>query len=340
MDRAALTLLSAFLAATLLPGCLSDADGRDRGDDPWEGGAPQGAAAGSEASHGTPKRVDGPVDVEPEGGQFVARRTVTVTNDFGGAAASRLALATFNGGVDVLASGDGGYQFRADLFGRGATEQQARDALGLLTLDAADQLGGGRLSLSFTLRTGDLSALPLGLPPVTGGGVSNGGSFTLLVPPQPAHGVDARSSNAGIDVLDLRGPSVEAATTNGGISVAGAFGSLDLATINGGIDLDGTFHDVSAETSNAGIDANLVPTRTGRVDLRTQNAGIDVQVPESGAAYDVTGDTMNADVEISLDGTHIDSEDHATYRSPGFASAAVQVTITARTMNAGISVAD
>lgn len=337
MNRPLLAVLSIAFATALLSGCISDTSGPAAdADDPGTAGAPRGSEAGSPSSHGTPQRADGPVEVRSEGGQFVARRTVTVVNDFGGAAESALTLKAFNGGVAVQASDNGGYQFRAELYGRGATEDQAREALGALRLDATDSLSGGRLTLGFTLTSGDL---PVALPLVSGN-ANNGGGFALFVPPQPGHEVTAESSNGGVSVEGLHGPSLTVDTSNAGVHVAGAFGAVDLDTSNGGIDLDGTFHDVKADTSNAAVHADLSPARSGRFEAKTTNGGIAVEVPASGAAYDVTGDTSNANVVIRLDGSRIQSEEHATYRSPDFASAPVQVTIVLSSSNAGISVED
>lgn len=343
LNRLALPVLALALASAVLSGCLTDTSGSvGSAVDPSDASAPEGSAAGSAATHGTPKRADGPVDVKPEGGQFVARRTVTVANDFGGAASSKLTLDSFNGGVSVQQSKDGGYQFKAELYGRGPTEDQAREALDALTLDAQDALAAGVLTLSFLLTSGPLpSAGPLPIPPIIGNnGYNNGGTFSLLVPPQPGHELAADSSNGGVAVDGLHGPSLKATTSNGGVSVHGAFGKADIDSSNGGIDLQGTFHDVTADTSNAGVDADLRPVRSGKVAISTSNGGIDVRVPASGAAYDVTGDTSNADVEIRLGGTHIESDDHATYRSPGYESASVQVTIDLKSSNAGITVED
>jgi hypothetical protein len=337
VNRPLLALLAVALASALLSGCMSDTSGpaADAGD-PSAAGAPQGSAAGSAATHGTPKRADGPVDVEPQGGQFVAKQVITITNDFGGASASKLGLSSFNGGVALGASRDGGYQFKAELYGRGATEDQARQALDLLELAAKDDLSGGTLTLAFTLTSGTVPSLL----PLLGGAANNGGSFALLVPPQPGHEASVDTSNGGVSADGLHGPALKAATSNGGISVHGAFGELGLDTSNGGLDLEGTFNDVHAGTTNGGVDADLRFTHGGKVEIGTSNGGIDVRVPASGAAYDVGGDTSNGDVDIRLGGTHIRSDSHATYRSPDWSSSSLQVAIDLSTSNAGISVED
>lgn len=336
-NRPLLAVLAIALASSLLAGCMTDSSGSvANAGDPSAAGAPQGSAAGSASAHGTPQRADGPVDVEPQGSQFVAKQVVTITNDFGGAAGSKLGLSSFNGGVALGASRDGGYQFKAELYGRGATEDQARQSLGLLKLAATDDLSGGTLALSFTLTSGSVP----GLLPVLGGTANNGGSFSLLVPPQPGHDVSVDTSNGGVSADGLHGPALQAATSNGGMSVHGAFGTLGLDTSNGGLDLEGTFNDVKAGTTNGGVDADLRSTHSGKVEIGTSNGGIDVRVASSGAAYDVSGDTSNGDVDIRLGGTHIQSDSHATYRSPDWSSSAVQVTLDLSTSNAGISVED
>jgi hypothetical protein len=371
----AVRTLLAILVFSLVGGCISDgrseaqgplddatrsdapqedsmapSDGAgDSGDDSTEpadpapeGQEPVARAVGqpcdARAAHGDPQRDDGTVSTAPEGSQFVARRTVTIGNDFGGAAGSSLLLATFNGGIAVTPSTDCSYELVADLFGRGATPDDARRALDLLTLKATDALQQGLLSLSFEVTSGtaDPVQLPLGLS----SSLSNGAALQLAVPPQPSHDVEARSSNGGILVNGLHGPRVEASSSNGGLSVKGSFDEADLGTSNAGIDLDGTFHDIVAGTSNGGISADLEPARSGTVLLSSSNAGISVTLPRDGSAFDITGDTSNGQVRFDLEGREMADRGRGTFRSGDWSSASVQVTIELDTSNASIVVED
>ena len=332
------SLVVCLLLACLAAGCISDGSPSSPSGSPEAAAPPQGSQAGSPSSHGSPDRDDGSVDAGPEGGQYVARRTVTIDNDFGGAARSEILLSSFNGGVSVVPSPDGGYHLVAELYGRGTTEDDARQALDLLTLTNEDDLGQGTLRLSFVLASGtpDPVPLPIGLPRSLG----NGGTFRLEVPTQPAHDLEIQTSNGGVTVARMHGPLVQADSSNGGIEVTGDFTELDLSTSNAGIDLDGTFHDVAARSSNGGISADLQPTRSGKVLLSTSNAGIDVTVPRDDSAFDITADTSNAEVRFDLEGRESEGDDEGTFRSDDWSTADVQVTMELDTSNASISVED
>ena len=317
-----------------------DAQPGDGTDEPAPG-ATQSAAASCDApaTHGDPQRDDGTVDVSPQGSQFVARRTVTIDNDFGGAERSTVLLTSFNGAIAIAPSTDCGYHLVAQLFGSGATPDDARNALDLLTLANTDDLGaGGVLDLSFVL-TSEAAAgvpLPIGLPT----GLNNGGSFQLTVPPRPSHDLEAGSSNGAIDATGLHGPRLKATSSNGGLSVQGSFDSLELGSSNGGIDLDGTFHDVVGQTSNGGISLDLRPTRSGTLRLTTSNGAMEVGLPQDESAFDVTGDTSNGEVRFDLEGRESEDDDHGTFRSADWASASVQVTLELGTSNGSIDVED
>lgn len=311
-----------------------DADDEAPAGAPEAADPPQGPQAGTPGTHAVPKRNDGPVEVATDG-QFVARRTVTIDNDFGGAARSDLELKSFNGDVSVKPSTDGGYHLVAVLHGRGATQDEARQALDLLTLTASDELEDGTLWLAFVLTSGQ----PTLVPPITvPTGVSNGARFELAVPPQPAHDVEAGTSNGDVVVLGLHGPRLQAGSANGDLVVHGAFGALGLGTSNGAIDLDGTFHDVLAGTTNGEVRADLWPLRSGTVRLATSNDDIAVGLASGAAAYDITGDTTNGEVRFDLEGRQSEDESHGTFRSAHWATAEVRVTLDLDTANASILV--
>ncbi|HJQ93203.1 MAG TPA: hypothetical protein VJ874_02835 [Candidatus Thermoplasmatota archaeon] len=330
-------LLACLVLASLASGCISDTTSSVTGM-PDAADPPQGSRAGSPTAHGAPDRDEGSVDASPEGGQFVARRTVTIANDFGGASRSDLVLKSFNGGIALEPSTDGGYRLVAELYGRGTTQDEARQALDLLTLTNTDDLRQGTLALSFVLASGTPGAfpLPIGLP----NGVSNGATFHLAVPAEPSHQIEVASSNGGIATERLHGSRLSADSSNGGISVDGAFAALALQTSNAGLSIDGTFHDVVGRTSNGGISADLRPTRSGSVDLSTSNAGIHVDVPRDESAFDITAATSNAEVRFDLEGRESEGDDHGTFRSGDWSSAGVKVTMELGTSNASIAVED
>lgn len=327
-------------------GATGDAQADDDGDAEPGGGSgppqadpgPAAAACAAPAVHGEPQRDDGTVDTAPEGGTFVARRTVTIANDFGGAPRSTVLLQTFNGAMAVLPSTDCGYRLVAQMYGRGATPDDARQALDLLTLTATDHLAQGTLDLSFVVASGAPEAVPL--PINLGSGVNHGAAFQLWLPPGPAHDLEARTSNAAIGVQGLHGPRLNATSSNAALSAEGTFDEILLGTSNGAIELTGTFRTVVAQTANAAIDAELRPAHSGSVRLGTSNAAIGVALPRDASAFDITAGTTNGRVGFDLEGREAGGDGHATFRSADWGSAKVQVTLDLGTSNAAILVKD
>lgn len=90
-------------------------------------------------------------------------------------------------------------------------------------------------------------------------------------------------------------------STNGGISVRGTRGSIDLETSNGGLHLDDVGGRVRGKTTNGGVDLRL----TGRewqgegVELRTSNGGVKLRVPDDYNAHIETG-TTNGNVQVDF----------------------------------------
>ena len=89
-------------------------------------------------------------------------------------------------------------------------------------------------------------------------------------------------------------------STNGGLSVEGIQGRLDLETTNGGIHLEAVGGNVIAETTNGTIEVALDGTRWDGegLEARTTNGGVKLRVPEG----------FNADLEASTTNGGIDFE--------------------------------
>lgn len=296
-------LIVLLLASALAAGCISESTAPDEGTAPDDARPPTGDKAGTATSHASPTRTEGDVVVRQEGSQYVAMKTITVDNDFGGAARSHAILSTFNGAVALQPSQDGGYHLTANLHGRGATEQEAREALDLLELQNTDELRDGLLEVSFALTANTPGMLPL--PVVLATGVNNGAAYLLQLPPEPAHDVEAGTTNGAIALTGLHGPHLKAGTSNGAIAVA------------------------------------LEPTRTAAVRLATSNGAVAVALTRDDAvAYDITADTTNGRVIIDVEGHESVDDDHGDYRSPDWSSAAIQLTLDLDTTNGSIVVED
>lgn len=336
---ALLLLLTAFLAS----GCVTEEDppaedsgDATSGDDAQAGGSaptPTPAATTGTANagtHGQFKRTESAVTVRQDGSQYVATKTVTLTNGASGASAIDLALDTINGGIDVAPSGTSGYEVVATLQGRASSEQAARDTLAKLKVVHEDRLASGRLTLDTEIQF-----------PSQSNGLA--GSLKARVPAAPDLRVTADTSNGGVAVSGLSGPAATLSTTNGGISLAGDFTTATLSTSNGGIDVDGAVNILRATTTNGDIDGSVAPTASGTMTLETTNGLIDL-VLEGGAdhGFDATADTSNGLTEITLDdGSPVGSQSrtHKQVRTDGYDGKAVRVKVTASTTNGGIDIA-
>ena len=329
VQRAAFPVL---LLTALLSGCVAEADdGIGHADGSAPAGIPagepaEGDGAGTAATHGQADRTDSDVTVTREGSQYVARKTVTLTNDFGGASHATMTLKTVNGGVEANAWDDGGYRTVARLSARATSEQEARDNLARLKVTHTDQLSNGRLTLSTVI------AFPAN--------VNNlGGSLESDVPREPSYILNLATTNGGIGVGGLGGSSVAADTTNGGIDLQSSFNSVTLTTSNGGVVLDGTFNRGTVDTTNGGISGDIRSTASGSWDLETTNGGIDVDFDATGAGYDAEGSCTNGGIDLSFPGAEAvgtQSRTEKLVRTGGFSSKAIQVTIDASTTNGDV----
>ena len=113
--------------------------------------------------------------------------------------------------------------------------------------------------------------------------------------------------SVSFEVYVPRQSSLEAVTTNGGVSADSVDGRLDFQATNGGIHLTDVAGDVRAETTNGGVSATLGgSTWKGQgLDLRTTNGSVTLTIPRGYNARLETGTTnggMNIDFPITVQG--------------------------------------
>ncbi len=116
------------------------------------------------------------------------------------------------------------------------------------------------------------------------------------------------SWHVSYEVWVPRRMNLEATTHNGGVSVDGVQGRMDLRAVNGGITLREVGGDVRAETTNGGVSAILSGTTWagGGLDLETTNGGVTLDIPRGYNAQLETGTVnggMNIDFPITVQGT-------------------------------------
>jgi DUF4097 and DUF4098 domain-containing protein YvlB len=117
-----------------------------------------------------------------------------------------------------------------------------------------------------------------------------------------------RSWSVSFDLFVPRSSDLSVAAHNGGITVEGVEGRMDLGTVNGGLTLTGVAGDVRGEAVNGGLSVSLDGDRwhgTG-LDLRTSNGSVNLSLPRGYSARLETGTTngtMRIDFPITVQGT-------------------------------------
>jgi DUF4097 and DUF4098 domain-containing protein YvlB len=94
---------------------------------------------------------------------------------------------------------------------------------------------------------------------------------------------------------------------NGGLSVDGVAGKMDLRTVNGSLNLVEVGGDVRAETQNGSLNVELVGAKwEGQgLDARTQNGSVRMGIPSNYAAQietETVNGRMNTDFPITVQG--------------------------------------
>lgn len=115
---------------------------------------------------------------------------------------------------------------------------------------------------------------------------------------------NGRGWSVGYEVFVPRRSDVTAETRNGGISVAGVRGKLDLETANGGISLADVGGAVRGRTVNGGVSVRLDGAQWDGegLELSTTNGGVSLALPEAYSA-DLRLSTVNGGVSGDLVGT-------------------------------------
>ena len=173
-----------------------------------------------------------------------------------------------NGGISVRGWDRAEIQVRARVTANAETQQEA-DAI---AADVRVLTDGGRIRSE-------------GRSSVSHGGWSV--SFEVMAPAQ--HGLTLR-------------------TKNGGITVKGVHGEIDMETINGGIALSDVNGEVRGRTTNGGVQIDLSGDGwLGQgLDVQTHNGGIRLSVPDGYSAHLEAGTSnggVRCDFPVTVQGT-------------------------------------
>lgn len=385
------TLVLALLAASL-SGCTStgptDLPSEDTPEgfrtDHFQGDPAAGVPAGEAGSHGSPQRDDGTVESGMETPLQIpsawARRTVTVSNDFGGADLGTVFAGVSAGSITVLPGEGSDYTLEATIEARGMTEQEARDAIDRVELTHDDVLEPDGLHLTTVVKERPAQQL---VPFVQiGYGSWATVDLVLTLPAGPAYDLTADTSFGEVDVSGLRGPSFLLTSSAGSIlaqelnagllAIEASSGDVGLTTVRAGsleadlssgtlsgsellvgkaildvssgdIDLQGVFDTLEADAGSGSIDIEAYALTSGVYDLSASSGDIDLTLLTSPTrAYHVTADAGSGEVEVDLkDADTLDEEDdHAEVVSNGFEEAAIKTVVEAATGSGSVEVSD
>ena len=108
-------------------------------------------------------------------------------------------------------------------------------------------------------------------------------------------------SSVSYDIYVPRRSDLDLRTHNGGISVEGVQGRIDVEALNGGVSVRGAQGEVRGGTTNGGVTLELAGDRwIGQgVDLETTNGGVTIIVPDRYSARLETG-TVNGGMHIDF----------------------------------------
>ncbi|MHB1262104.1 MAG: DUF4097 family beta strand repeat-containing protein [Thermoplasmatota archaeon] len=386
------TLLLALVAASL-SGCASSTDplavpteepSEGFQTDLFESDPDQGTPAGEPGSHGEPQRDDGTVESGMDPALQIpgawARRTITISNDFGGASLGTVFAGLDAGSITVLPGEGDSYSIEATLEANGLTEQEARDALDRVELSHDDVMEPDGLHLNTVVREKPAQQMIPLISIGTGNWVTV--SLTVTLPAGPAYDLTADAAFGELDVSGLRGPSFLLTVSSGSIvaheinagllAIETSSGDADLETVkadmleanlssgsltgsemsvgkalvdvsSGSIDLEGVFDTIEADAGSGSITIEAHALTSGAYTLEASSGDIELKLltgPQR--AYHVTADAGSGEVTVELeDADTIDEEDdHAEVVSNGFDEAALKTVVELETGSGSIDVSD
>lgn len=333
------------VAMALLAGCTpgSDADGQAQSCALLQ--IPATGSSGSAASHGQPRRSDGAVEVSRDEQGFRARRSVQLSNDFGGAAQAEVEFSSINGSVISCAGGQGGYGIQVLLEARAATEQEAREALASMVVNHQDVLAGSLLKLATQIEFRETeSGQNLPLPVSTGAAspVRRSASLIAALPPAPSYVFNHRTTNGVIEASGFSGTAAALGSTNGSVALDGRWSQATLDTTNGSVFVSGDFAAITGDTTNGPVFAQLATVRSVDATFNATNSSIDIELAASGApGFDLRADTTNGRAHIAVAGAQPIGEQRgnsAHHMTPDYAGRAIKVNVQARASNGDVGI--
>lgn len=309
---------------------------------------------------------------------YQATRTVTVRNSVAGFSGAKADYAVPVGSLSISSAARDGYEAVAILSATAPTEAEARRALDGIQADAHDQVEGGLLSFGLKVRFEDEPRpVATGIQPSRSAAVTvllpdiayelgaatatanidahdlRGTTFglststgRLRLADADADAVQATASTGAVVLEDVTASRIATSTSTGDLVLRRVAADLvDADSSTGTLHADGvSAKQVTLSTSTGPVDATLTPTASGSIAASTSTGSITLRLERpDGSAYDATASSNTGEARVRLsDGIEERSEDgdRAHARSRGYASASIQVVVTADSSTGDVSVGD
>ena len=119
--------------------------------------------------------------------------------------------------------------------------------------------------------------------------------------PRVPEGKRNRWASVSFELMVPRHSNLDLEAINGGIGIESVTGEIRFDAQNGGVHLSDLGGDVRGRTQNGGLNVVLTGTRWDgdRIDVETQNGGVDVEIPDDYSAEFETG-TVNGRLRIDF----------------------------------------
>lgn len=302
-----------------------------------------GPGAGSATSHAQPQRSDGAVNISTSGGMIVARKLVTIVNDFGGASVAQVGLSTPNGSVIACNRRAGGYGSKLMLEARAPTEADARRGLDSITVNHTDTLAANTLRLNTTVNFGSLSTGPGGLPVSEANNIQRLAAIVAGLPPAAAYAITPSGSNGDVRVSGLSGSTADLSASNGSVTLDGRWDNATLNTQNGIASVSGDYASLDVNASNGLVEAALQSSRNLDASFAASNGSVDVELAKSNAGFDLTANATNGQARIDVPNTVAVGPQSATSghrQTSDYSSRAVRAQVSADSSNGNVDIHD
>ena len=263
--------------------------------------------------------------IDCNGGPFSQERDDTYTHALSASAANpNIQVQVSNGRVDVETANRPDYEVRVHTCVRGWDFDHLKEILNQTYPKPELQEDGFSLIQAKPSRGFGMSA-----------------RVEIILPQSASYKISIDSSNGRLVLENLLATDVNLSTTNGSITLTQVTAqSVKLHSTNGSLKGQLSAASLSATTTNGSVHLELTPTASGRYDLRTTNGSIELDLATQEIGYAVAADNTNGRIRVNLPhfAAQGQSRNHLSGQTANFASAPVQVSLTARTTNGSIEV--